>query len=104
MSLTITAPSDKYLDITVSDVTDLPEGKCRGIYVGVAGDIAAVTINGSTVQFKNASQGSVIPIVAIRVNSTGTSATDLVALYSPLNRRASWTETESESVSHCRQF
>jgi len=64
--------------ITPSDSVDFA-GPCRGIYVGVTGNIVAI-VNGTAVTFKNAVQGTILPIQATRVNSTGTTATDLVAL------------------------
>lgn len=70
-----------FFAITPSDATDFTGGPTKGIYVGVAGDLVAVRPDGTAVKFKNAIQGSVIPIVAKRVNTAGTTATDLVGLY-----------------------
>ena len=67
--------------ITPNDSTDLPLGICRAIYVGVGGDISIDDLSGETVVFKNAISGSVIPVQTARVNATGTTATNLVALY-----------------------
>jgi len=67
--------------ITPNDSTDLPLGICRAIYVGVGGDISIDDLSGETVVFKNAISGSVIPVQTARVNATGTTATDLIALY-----------------------
>lgn len=53
--------------------------KCRGVYVGVGGDVSIVA-NGLTVVYKGAAAGSIIPIAATKVNTSGTTATDLVAL------------------------
>jgi hypothetical protein len=53
----------------------------RGIYVGVAGDVAVVSQSDNVVIYKNAVAGSIIPVMAKRVNSTNTTATDLVGLY-----------------------
>lgn len=55
---------------------------CRGIYVGVAGDISITMVNvGTAVIFKNAAAGSTIPVQASKINTTGTTATNLVVLY-----------------------
>lgn len=81
MGKTITAPADSFPAITPSDSTDFAEGVCRGIYVGVAGDVVAVDKAGNATTFKNAIAGSILPIEAKRVNATNTSASDLVALY-----------------------
>ena len=74
------ACAEFYEAITPSDSTDL-DWLTRGIYVGGAGDVVAVLPGGSTVTFVGALAGSVLPIAAKRVNSTSTTATDLVALY-----------------------
>ena len=80
----ITMSAEHAFAITPHDSTNF-DYDCRAIYVGVTGDIVAVMRNGkslgdATVTFKNAQQGSVIPIQCIRVNSTSTTATDLVGL------------------------
>lgn len=53
----------------------------RAVYVGGAGDVAAVSKSGSVVTFAGVAAGSLIPIQAVRINSTNTTATSLVALY-----------------------
>ncbi len=54
---------------------------CEAIYVGGAGIVAAVFQNGRVVNF-TAAAGEILPIRCIRVNSTDTTATLMVALYS----------------------
>lgn len=53
----------------------------RGIYVGVAGDVTVLASDGSTVLFTAVPIGGVIPILCQRVNATGTTATNMTALY-----------------------
>lgn len=66
----------------VAIVNDAVIVACRAIYVGVAGDISVnLATTGTAVIFKNALAGSIIPIRAIKVNATGTTATNLIALY-----------------------
>jgi hypothetical protein len=75
---------DFYTDgvaITPHNSTNFSQGECRGIYVGGAGNLVVVKPNGSTVTITGALAGTIIPIKAIRVNSTSTTATNLVALY-----------------------
>lgn len=67
--------------ITPSDSANFAAGACRAIYVGGAGNVAAVMVNGDVVVFTAPPVGTVLPIVAKRVNSTNTTATLLVALY-----------------------
>ena len=73
-----TQPATHAKAITPHDSTNFD--KCRAIYIGVSGDVVAI-VDGSAVTFKNAVQGSVLPVEATRVNSTNTTATNLIALY-----------------------
>lgn len=74
------SPAIGYYAITPHNSTD-EAIDFRGIYVGVAGDVVVVPRSGSAVTFKGAQAGSVIPVRGKRVNSTNTTATDLVGLY-----------------------
>lgn len=51
------------------------------VYVGGAGNVAVVTANGDTVTFTAVPAGGVVPVVVIKVLETGTTATDMVAVY-----------------------
>lgn len=66
--------------VTPSDSTNLANGDCRAIYVGVSGDITLDTPNQTSVLFKAVPVG-ILPVVTRRVRATGTTATNLVALY-----------------------
>lgn len=66
--------------ITPNDSTDLTVTS-RAIYVGGGGDIALITKGGSTITLAGAAAGSVIPIRAVRIKATGTTATSLVAIW-----------------------
>lgn len=66
--------------ITPSNTVDFTVAT-RAIYVGGAGAISVVTINDETVIFVGVPIGTVLPIRAKRVNSTGTGASNLVGLY-----------------------
>ncbi len=74
------ASASEAVAITPSDTANFAQ-VVKGIYVGVGGDVVIVTQSGAVVTFKNAVSGSIIPVYAKRVNSTGTIATDLVGLY-----------------------
>ena len=52
----------------------------RGLYVGVAGDVT-VKMNGATVLFKAAPVGILHGIQVTRIMATGTTATNIVALF-----------------------
>ena len=75
-----TAPAARYEAITASDSTTLTYST-RSIYVGNSGDVVAVGEDGAATTFKNVVAGTMLNIVAVRVNATSTTATDLVALY-----------------------
>lgn len=68
--------------ITPSDTVNFTR-TCEAIYigsVGIAATMVVVFADGSTVAFAGLVAGSIIPVKAKRVNSTGTGATSLVAL------------------------
>ncbi len=73
------APAVDYYAITPSNTTALPI-MCRGIYVGVGGDITVISNAGNTVTFTGVPQGVLLPIVAQFVKLTGTTATNLVGI------------------------
>lgn len=66
--------------VTPSDSADLAN-VTRAIYVGGAGAIAVVSPTGQTVTFSAVPVGTLLPIRAARVKATGTTATNLVALW-----------------------
>lgn len=66
--------------ITPSDDTDF-DFVVRGIYVGNTGDVVVVTPYGSEVTFAAVPAGMILPVRAIRVNSTNTTASNMVGLY-----------------------
>lgn len=51
----------------------------RGLYIGTAGNLSVEMLNG-TVDFPNVQPG-IFPIQVTRVNSTGTTATNIRALW-----------------------
>lgn len=74
------APATKAFAITPHDSTNFSE-MVRGIYVGVSGNIVAVMKDGETaVTFSNVAASTILPVRCIRVNSTNTTATNLVGL------------------------
>ena len=67
--------------VTTSDTTELT-WVSRSLYVGVGGDVSVqMQGTGTAVVFKNVPTGSVLPIRVKRVNSTATTATNMVSLY-----------------------
>ena len=51
------------------------------IYVGTSGNLKVRTAGGDDVTFNNIQSGSFLPINVVRVFSTGTTATNIVALW-----------------------
>ena len=52
----------------------------RGLYIGTGGDVKVDMEGGSAVTFSNAIGGSILPIRATRVYSTGTTASNILSL------------------------
>jgi hypothetical protein len=73
-------PAEYAATVTPSDTVNFARD-CRGLYVGVGGNISLLLINGTTTVFANVPTGSILPVRARRVNSTGTTANSIVALY-----------------------
>lgn len=70
----------RFAAVTKSDSADFAGGVARGLYVGVSGDVAVVGVDDTAVTFKALAVGY-HPLVCKRVNSTATTATDIVALF-----------------------
>lgn len=72
-------PSGSFAAVTASDTVDL-SAVCRAIYVGSSGNVVAVPETGAAVTFSGVPAGMILPIRAKRINATGTTAANLVAL------------------------
>ena len=66
--------------ITASDTVDITLLGTDAIYVGGAGVVPVVFLDGSVVNF-TCIAGQVLPVKARRINATNLTATTLVALY-----------------------
>lgn len=80
---------DKALTITKSDTVNIDgstyvvtnaASPCEAIYVGGAGVVVVVFQDGSTASF-TCIAGQILPVRAIRVNASNTTATLMLALY-----------------------
>ena len=60
-----------------------PDIKNQGcvFYVGVGGSVRVLTIGGDDVTFQNLNNGQFVPVEIVKVFSTGTTATGLIALW-----------------------
>lgn len=74
-------PATKWASVTPSDSNAISPPNCRALFVGVGGDVVAVDHKGNAVTFKNVASGTVLELQAVRVNSTNTTASSIVALY-----------------------
>lgn len=80
------SPAYNAVPVTPSDTTDLTY-MTRGLYIGVAGDVTVNMLNGTsatnigTVTFTAVPAGTILPIACWRVKSSGTTATNITALW-----------------------
>ena len=66
--------------VTPSDTVDLADGVCYALMVGTDGDVSVEYANGLEDTLYLIA-GIVHPIQVVRVNATGTTATDIKACY-----------------------
>jgi len=74
----IDGPATNAVAVTPNDATDLATTS-RALYVGTAGNLAVTTVGGSTVTLVGVSGW--VPVRVARVLATGTTASDIVALW-----------------------
>ena len=72
--------AEKFYAVTPADGTDLTNGQCRALFIGVAGNVVVHNADGDSVTFA-AAASQVLPIRTTRVLATNTTATGIVALY-----------------------
>lgn len=81
LSQGLDSPARNAFAITPDDTATLTN-YTRGIWVANSGAVVVITVGGNTVTFTGAVGGSIIPVQAKIVKSTGTDATPgLVGLY-----------------------
>lgn len=73
-------PIENGFSVTPADGSDQPQVS-RAIWVGGAGNLSVVTRGGDTITLVGVPAGTMLPIRATRIRSTGTTATNIVALY-----------------------
>lgn len=71
--------------VTPADGADLTGGAPKALYVGVAGDITMIGMGASPtaagVLWKTVQAGTILPFRPRRILSTGTTATNILAIY-----------------------
>ncbi len=65
--------------VTPSDSTDLTVTS-RALYVGTSGDVRVTAASGAVVTFANVPEG-ILPMRVSRVHASGTTASDIVAVW-----------------------
>jgi hypothetical protein len=73
-------PAENGFAVTPNDSTDLT-ATTRALFVGGAGNLRITTSGGDTFTMTGVLAGSLIPVRVVRVLSTGTTATNIAALY-----------------------
>jgi hypothetical protein len=76
-----TAPAKSVKAVTPHASNDLPDGVCRGLYVGGDGDVDLIAVgDDAMVTFAGVTAGSFLPVAAKAVRDSST-ATEILALY-----------------------
>ncbi len=73
------SPASHAFEVAPDDTNPLPS-PTRAIYVGNGGHLCLTLLSGATVTFQNLPAGSILPVRAMRVMSTRTTATGIVGL------------------------
>jgi len=72
---------DYAVAVTPNNSADVTGAPYKALYVGVGGDVVLdLNSTGETILFKNLASGQLLPVVFDRVDSTNTTATNMVAL------------------------
>lgn len=74
------APIRRGFSIAPSDADDLV-AELRALYVGSSGDLALILASGDAITLAGVPAGSLLPLRAVRVKASGTTAGLLVGLY-----------------------
>ena len=74
-----TVPGYRGAAVTPSDT--IPLECTRALYVGGTGTLKITFADGGAVTFTNVASGTLLPIQAVLVWDTGTTASDIVAIY-----------------------
>lgn len=79
LNTTPDAPAVDAFAVTPHDSTNFTNN-AQALYVGTGGDIVLETLYGNEITFANVPSGFILPIACVRVNSTSTTASDIVGL------------------------
>lgn len=73
--------ASKLRAVTPSDVTNFTDGVCNALSIGTTGNVAVLAENDTSAVTISVVAGQVLPVRAVRVNSTNTTSTGIVAMY-----------------------
>lgn len=81
-ALAALAATPDFFEVTPSDAVDMESPSTGGLRVGTGGDsLAVVKTDDTVVTFANVQSGEYIPVVAKRINATGTVGCDDIVAY-----------------------
>jgi len=75
----LSGPASTGFTVVPDDGTDLPEAT-RALYVGMGGNLAVTMLSGAEFVLTGLPDGSLLPLRAVRVRATGTTAGAIVGL------------------------
>lgn len=75
----VTPNNSQDLVLSGGVISGIDNGAC--LYIGTGGNITITTIGGQTVTLNNLADGVFVPIQVKRVFATGTTASNILALY-----------------------
>ena len=78
-----TAPAVDAKTVAPNDGATLPNGSCIAIYIGGTGGgaLRILTSQNTDITFVGLSAGGLLPVRAKQIFATGTTVTDIIALY-----------------------
>jgi hypothetical protein len=68
------------IPVITKDSADLSIGFSRALYIGGTGSLSVKMLDGMNITFPSVVAGSVLPLCVTRVLTTGTTATNIIAL------------------------
>lgn len=72
------SPAENAAAVTPSDTGAF---RARALYIGTGGDVTLDVGTSTNILFKSVPTGTILPIAAKRVYATGTTATNIVAIW-----------------------
>lgn len=69
-----------YTKVTTIVPADNGSQECRGLWVGTAGNVALVDMDGTVATLLNVPNGTLLRIAFHRINSTNTTASNMVGM------------------------